>query len=52
MIDIISYFITKRVIMDKLLEGVIEFKEKFFKKHKDIYKHLAHSQKPHTLYWM
>jgi len=40
----------KRIVVDKLLEGVVEFKEDFFKKHKNVYKHLAHSQKPHTLY--
>ena len=34
----------------KLLEGVIKFKDDFFKEHKDIFENLSSSQNPHTLY--
>jgi len=34
----------------KLLEGVIKFKNDFFKEHKDIFENLSSSQNPHTLY--
>ena len=34
----------------KLLDGVIKFKDDFFKEHKQIFQNLSSSQNPHTLY--
>ncbi|NPA55869.1 MAG: carbonic anhydrase, partial [Epsilonproteobacteria bacterium] len=34
----------------RLLNGVIKFKEEYFNKHKEIFMDLAHKQAPHTLY--
>ena len=36
--------------MKKLLDGVIKFKDDFFKEHKEIFEDLSSSQNPHTLY--
>jgi len=36
--------------MKKLLDGVIKFKEEFIQEHKDIFRKIANSQNPHTLY--
>ena len=36
--------------MEKLLDGVIKFKNDFFEEHKEIFEDLSISQNPHTLY--
>lgn len=36
--------------MEKLLDGIIQFRKKDFEKHKDLFTTLGDSQKPHTLF--
>ncbi|RNC29888.1 MAG: Carbonic anhydrase 1 [Candidatus Dichloromethanomonas elyunquensis] len=36
--------------MEKLLEGIIKFKQNDFEKHKSLFKELKYSQNPHTLF--
>ena len=36
--------------MEKLLNGVVKFQNKYFVEHKDIFKELSNKQKPHTLF--
>jgi carbonic anhydrase len=40
----------KRKIMEKLLEGIVEFKRKDFEKHKELFRDLGRKQNPHTLF--
>ncbi len=36
--------------MERLLEGIVEFRQEDFEKHKDLFGELKDSQKPHTLF--
>lgn len=36
--------------MERLLNGVVEFRDKDFQAHRDLFKELGHQQKPHTLF--
>ena len=36
--------------MDRLLDGVIKFKDDYFYEHKDLFESMSNSQNPHTLY--
>jgi carbonic anhydrase len=36
--------------MEKLLDGVIKFKNDFFEEHKEVFENLSEGQNPHTLY--